>query len=396
MDKKFARNTILSIRRILKSSYDRNEEWALNHKFGYILFLSEYFRQDRSVQREIYRHLADSFEYFNKGISDTSLFHGVVGLGWVIQDLCDKGIIKRSDATSLKEIDSLVMDTLGGDRDANNVDLFTGLIGKGVYLLRRRDSLFREEGIQIINQHFHDSAIVEQKSCYWVRLDGVVDLGLAHGVPSIISYLSSTATLHKGFDLKNLLRLSINYLLKQKFSASQGCYSLYPHLVGLSINSRLAWCYGDLGVAIAMHKANRILKSDMLTTQILEIINSCCDRKLSRSGVYCKADPEPAIDMGVCHGTMGLIHILSAFNKAYGLLCTERAIRYWLKSTVNHIQSNDDHLNVKKAYRSESEAVKWGFDPGLVEGLTGVGLVMLNLMFAESSSSIDSLLLMDL
>src|SRR6185369_7304354 len=85
-----------------------------------------------------------------------------------------------------------------------------------------------------------------------VAPEGYTNLGLAHGVPGVIAILARYIT--AGVDVARarvLLEAGVDYLRYVAWLPSQP-----------NSQARVAWCYGDLGVAIALMSAGTALGRD--------------------------------------------------------------------------------------------------------------------------------------
>ena len=84
---------------------------------------------------------------------------------------------------------------------------------------------------------------------------GYYNLGLAHGVPGVIAFLARLLPTNVApAQVRRLLAGAVQWLLRQKDRDERGSYRYF---VG-SPGTRLAWCYGDLGVAQALLLAGRL------------------------------------------------------------------------------------------------------------------------------------------
>jgi len=146
---------------------------------------------------------------------------------------------------------------------------------------------------------------------------------------------------------------------------------LFPSWVPYNYNyprNRMAWCYGDLSIGyvlklIADHEGNSKLKeiSNVVLTSTLQ-------RKHLKS--------EGVMDACFCHGTSGIAHI---YNRLYNLTEDERynaVHKYWIEKTLENMVNHDGiagyKLYVHENYGGSQNSL------GILEGVTGVGLVLLS------------------
>src|SRR5262249_19886010 len=89
--------------------------------------------------------------------------------------------------------------------------------------------------------------------------EGNYNLGVAHGVPGVIALLAELQAL--GVEpaiVPTLLRRAVDWLLGQKLPP--GASSIFPYSVARGVEPRIpgtAWCYGDLGISLALLSAAR-------------------------------------------------------------------------------------------------------------------------------------------
>ena len=131
-------------------------------------------------------------------------------------------------------------------------------------------------------------------------------------------------------------------------------------------HARVSWCYGDLGISVALLWAARSVGEASWEDEAIRIGRHAARRTLEHSGM---------IDAGLCHGAAGNAHL---FNRLYQATRDEaflEAARFWLERTL--------------ALRKENAGLagfltwdplgggKWVAEPGLLEGVTGIGLALL-------------------
>src|SRR5690606_1218930 len=102
------------------------------------------------------------------------------------------------------------------------------------------------------------------------------NLGLSHGIPSIISFLSLLNG-YEDFKAKadQTLRRAITYILSLR-NDDINAFSLFPSWIipneETIYDSRLAWCYGDLGIGIALWNASKSLNDSKLKITAQDIL----------------------------------------------------------------------------------------------------------------------------
>ncbi len=185
------------------------------------------------------------------------------------------------------------------------------------------------------------------------RENKLIDLGLAHGLPSLVVFFSwlKSSGLVKEPAQKNFLKL-----------ATAGTLQSYPHLrrnfpsfiVGqrLRRSGMTGWCYGDLGVGFSMILAGRIWQNPLLVQEGIEIMFHVADDGHTFLS---------ARNALLCHGTVGIAHILA------------RAAEYTQSLKLKNLAVDWYHFTLQR----------WQEDPpgpekGLMDSNVGVALSLIS------------------
>lgn len=194
---------------------------------------------------------------------------------------------------------------------------------------------------------------------------------MSHGISSIIAVLSKLYK--KDIEKKKtkiMIEGAVNYLLQQKLPHHQ-YISIFPNLALESMDtlypSRLAWCYGDLGISVAIWHASQALNNKEWEKEAVNILLHTAKRRdLKENGV---------VDAGLCHGAAGIAHI---FNRMYGYTGIEELKEtsdYWFDQTLKMARF-EDGLAGFKAWQGEDKG--WLNEAGLLEGIAGIGLALIS------------------
>ena len=185
-----------------------------------------------------------AFEHLNHAIDDAqslmpslSLFAGLGGLGWTIEHLLRLGrensfsvsTAAGDDQDSNAEIDSAMLRALEPGVWPGQYDLISGLVGFGVYFLERLPAANAIRGIEAVIQQLDAlSKLVGAGITWhsgpdllpeWQRQrypDGYYNLGVAHGVPGVLYFLSEVA--ERGLDerAERMLDDAMTWFLMQR------------------------------------------------------------------------------------------------------------------------------------------------------------------------------------
>jgi lantibiotic modifying enzyme len=202
--------------------------------------------------------------------------------------------------------------------------------------------------------------------------EGLYDLGLAHGNAGILALLGQACA--RGVaaaEARALLAGAVPWLLAHQNPS--GSPSRFPtRIVPGQENgsSRVAWCYGDLGIAVALLVAARGAREPDWERTALGLARGAAARSLEDSGVA---------DAGLCHGAGGNAHLFNRLFQATGDPVLGQAARTWAGRALEMRRPGEGiggYLTLVPNQRLEKE---WAEDPGFLTGAAGIGLALLAL-----------------
>ena len=202
---------------------------------------------------------------------------------------------------------------------------------------------------------------------------------LSHGMSSIVSVLSLLES--EGINRERrdrIIRNTCNYILSQeidhvKYGAFFPSQSLENNPGDDNHYSRLAWCYGDLGVATSLWQAGKALHNREWQEKALEVLRfSTSRRDFRNAGV---------IDAGLCHGAASVCMMFHYAYRQTGEKLFEEVRDYWFNVTLN-IGSRKEGLAGYSAWHM-TEYGGWVKEYGLLEGISGIGLLLLSLCISD-------------
>jgi hypothetical protein len=186
---------------------------------------------------------------------------------------------------------------------------------------------------------------------------------------------------------ETLLRGTVKYILAQEIDKYK--YGSYFSNYALEstptiTKSRLAWCYGDLGIASALYQAGIALKEKTWINKALDIILFAATQRRNLKDNY-------VIDAGLCHGTTGIGHIFYRMWWNTKMPEFKDAANYWFNQTLTMITSKDGLSNFK-IYDMQNEKLLITHY-GLLGGVSGLGLALLTYYYGEEPEWDECLLL---
>jgi len=355
------------------------------------IFTKEEFYANKSIEV-----LERSIKLLSGGEGGLTLANGVAGVGWLVKYLIKKEILSPLDAENLADFDELLFENLKSDDYRNNryYDLLFGLIGKGVYFLDDNNSnkTNSPKALEIILDRLKNLSVESDAGRLWYAILGkeqrseendYYDYGLAHGLPSIAIFLSklSKYNSHK-VECKQLVQSIIGHLQRQRL---RSCISEFPSDSKSKEASRLAWCYGDLGMAFSFIQASIALEKPSLMVDARNIAIHSASRNLGSSLIRNDSD---LMENGFCHGTLGLAHLFTQLYNQFGDSQLLLAREYWLSITFG---SYNDRITSRDFNPSNKT---WSENGNLLNGYCGMGIALLNI-HCKSCDGINDIFLLN-
>ena len=306
------------------------------------------------------------------------LHGGLAGTGWVVAHVSEEGVADEL----LVEIDALLMRTLDVDRREGDYDLIGWLVGFGVYLLERGDAPSAKAGLARVIGHLRTLRERTPQGAAWFTRsellpawqretspDGYFNCGLAHGIPGVVALLGRVVT-EAGPDADNVetCREAMRWLTAQRLADDPA--GRFPSAVHRGEPphhaARTAWCYGDPGVALAGWGASARLGLDVEPWR--QVAREVTNRAIELTGIR---------DAGLCHGAIGLAHILNRCYQASREPVFRDAARVWFEHAL--AMRRPDGIGGFMAWTSDgsSEGPTWAPAADLIEGAMGIGLALL-------------------
>lgn len=353
-----------------------------------------YFKLSRYTKEEFYidKALSEFEKTYNRIdkvaiIDNMNLVSGYAGIAWLYQYYVNQNLIEY-DSDFLLFFDELIINECRKDQVQGRYDLFYGIIGYGSYFLQRSkfDKNCADRYLDEITSLLTSMSIKDSIGTYWFSdmfsdEKNKVNIGMAHGLPSIISFLTKVYSINKNKLAKEMMIESANWLLQFKCK-NKNSPSMFPYLVNkeslevpLTNTTRLAWCYGDLTIGYVIYVLGQTIDNEYYINQGLEVLKSCGRRKIEEpvNGVR---------DKGFCHGTSGIYYIFKKLSFRYGLIEFEEAQKYWFEKTLINL---DESIECLKAYTIVNGKMNFAHDYGLINGYPGIGIALLSSIYMDSN-----------
>lgn len=239
-------------------------------------------------------------KFLNKLIKDSAkiglggdMLYGYTGIAWLLEHLREKNQYNNIHLDLLNQVYSIMPASIKFLEETRNIDNFSGLSGICNFLLEKLPNPVAKYNLLYALEVLDSIKVEDSNGTKWMdqfkkrnppNPSGSLpadeyNLGLAHGIPCLIVILSRLfkANIKKELSYK-LLESTVQWLLSQQFS--QGSLSRFPNVVTDPISeyeeTRLAFCYGDLGISCALYQA-------AINTNNQEWINIALDTALRAS-----------------------------------------------------------------------------------------------------------------
>ena len=324
--------------------------------------------------------ITHAIDFLSERPIHADLYEGFTGIAWAVDHLQGLLFEEEQDDDGDDPIgESLVQVLERSQYSRGDFDLIGGLSGYGIYAFhalprpaaRRALELLVERLIAIGEpvdggfSWFTPPEVLPD----WLRErepGGKYNLGVSHGVAAVISVLGMCAAAGiMSADQRAILDRAVDWLLAQKQHGKRWCFAnsvAEGRPVG---RDRLAWCYGDPGIAAALLTAARYCGNAGWEAAALDVAQTAARRP---------TDPQESeiVDAGLCHGSAGLGHLFNRMHQASGDPLLAEAARAWYRSTVD-MQRPGAGIAGYEFLATPG----WIPHTGFLSGLAGVGIGLL-------------------
>ncbi|MFY0255492.1 lanthionine synthetase C family protein [Chitinophaga sp. 30R24] len=313
---------------------------------------------------------------------------GIAGIGWTLLHLAELELIAQTDLDdAFAEVDQLLAAFMETEIREGRTDFLHQGLGVALYFLHRLPAPIAQTQLaqlvqQLASQSFplttgiawkdHFSSISQEAPTHHL-----FNLGLAHGVPSIIAILARIY--ENGIartTVSPLITQSIDWLWSTRKASSAPDNSLFPVIVDeLGINagqaqSRLGWCYGDLGIATMLWGVGERLSQAAYKAYAHDIFRHIAQHRNRRNGAV--------HDACLCHGSAGIAHILQQAAIHTNDVLLQQSADEWWHITLQMNTWTDGPAGYK--FYSHPEYIA---SYNMLEGITGIGLALISFLEEE-------------
>ncbi|MEG1762492.1 MAG: lanthionine synthetase C family protein [Bacteroidales bacterium] len=335
----------------------------------------------------------------NELTDNYSFCSGLSGIAWMIDFLDRKNLININSKQSLKELEGLFYSISVRDNNLLNYDFLHGHLGIFIFFAcQKKKSKKVQNALNLFIDKIHEDADkIEPKVLKWkyyednnTRIKWNYNISISHGNTAIVALLTKLKM--EGFvnpKIEIIVSEAIEYILKQQIDKFK--YGSYFSYLALESEkkirpSRLAWCYGDLGIAVVLWNAGNTFENNQWKQKAIEILLFAAKyrKNLNKNGV---------MDAGLCHGTVGIGHIFYRMWWNTGMDDFKKAADYWFEETIKMSKFPDGLIGFHVYYRTFDGKGTWMNEYNLLEGITGIGLALQSYLYNKEPAWDECLLL---
>lgn len=346
-----------------------------------ISLLNDQYANNRTVALELIEQLLNNLSTPQSTLNTYQYSGGLSGLGAVLQFLIDEDAIDIDLDEDFQVIDESIYEHALGQINKGYVEYMHGGAGSLFYFNMRtpvnRITHYKEQLVTaILNQAKDDSLGIRlpRGQFVWTTNDDY-DLSLSHGLCGVMLILLSV--LEKGDtnnceQIRTYLQDAADFMVKLKrdIRKETGNHSFFPsylpnkstmeqlNQISYWPDSRLAWCYGDLGWVLFFYRFGAYTKNSDLLRLAEDVGIATTYRKT--------IEETHSSSSHFCHGHTGLVAVYKYLYQISGRSEYKAACEFWLYNTVNQLK---DELT-KEFYKPKF------LETSFLEGLAGVNLVL--------------------
>ncbi len=262
-----------------------------------------------------------------------SLWYGLAGVVWAAEQamaLLDLG----GDEDPHAEVDQVLLGILHRT-SAPPFELLGGLAGVAVYALERMPRPGARRLLEHVVEALVARATPDGDGVRWVTRfdeltpgeqavfpDGYCSFGVAHGTPGVLAVLAGAAAWGIGDGAaRRAAEAAKRWLWRHRIPDS--AVSQFPPLVETPApHSQPSWCYGDAGIASVLAAAGAALALDEWRASAMTLASSIAARAPARCQLT---------DANLCHGAVGLGHMLNRLAQRWDRDDLAEAAREWYR-----------------------------------------------------------------
>ena len=366
---------------IIKDLFEFEKENNLKDNYGIfsneigLAILSYYYFIHTGEDQYLFqsqRIFEKNIKYYKKKYFGYNLSTGITGLLWSLE------IIKsNSNNNGLSKTDLSLIKFANRDIKKGEYDYLHNAMGVAFYFLNKDiTDTHKSFLINFINELNYISNSNKNGSIFWSSFIDVdkkikgINLGMAHGLSSIINFLCKSIKKDININISLvLLKGSVEFLL-ETYQNSNLKNTFFPGYINLDDNSynevNFGWCYGDISMAYSIYIASLTCNNKEWRMKSIDILKAIIYKKDIIS--------KEIINPFFCHGSAGIAHLYNRIYNSTKIEIFKDSAIYWINNTLNYLKIENGICGYKSDMEDLSDLNNY---IGLLKGVSGVGLTLL-------------------
>lgn len=361
-----------------KIKEDQETYGLLTGNFGILIFLAYLTRHSKSYELIYNKFLDYNLNAVSSKLLSPDFCSGISGIIYAISFMNKNNLSSVDISEFEKAYEKHLYINMIRNFETDKYDYFYGGIGVALCFMNScyYDSKYEsyiKDSIGILNRvAIKQNDMLKWRTSFTQNPQYNYNISISHGISSIIIFLCK-CHIH-GFDCKDMIKKGIEYILTQEleFKKIGSCFpSISKECEQNLQKSRLGWCYGDLGISIALLWAGRVLNDNSYINKAKDIVEASLLRR---------APEDTLVDNSfICHGAAGLACIYYHFNDVLKIKDIKDAGDFWLNKCIEF----GDNPNGTAGYiQKEIQSVNDIYS--FLNGITGVGLTLLYYIYNDT------------
>jgi lantibiotic modifying enzyme len=360
---------IEEINGIIQNDTNIQADNSILDKFGGYSFYYNYYNLYRNENVYLDQNISFIEILVNRinSLGAVNYSRGISGPLFILDHLNKNDFIELDD--HFFDLPSSLFDPMLG---TDYIDFLHGNAGVAHYLVE--NNLNNQASLQLWCENLMALAEKEENLLRWkVQIGSEKNrmgycLGLAHGVPAIMTILIKILKKYQLPIAEELLVKSSNYLVSCQNNPITEAYFPFSIVNNERLNvDRLSWCYGDLGCATSLYAAGEYLNNAHYRGLALEVLDFQSHR--------IEAALDKVADADFCHGTAGIAHMYARMYNYTGKELYRQTAEYCYQQTLDRAVFKDGLAGFK---HSNGITFELENNYGLLEGISGIALCLIS------------------
>jgi len=403
LDKKLLESKLDEIALVIKQDFKMQKDvGVLDGLSGLAIFAFEYgkFKNDETFFDIGGDILTVCMDRVNKGYGLPTFCTGIAGFFWTLLHLEQHSFIALDLDEILDPMDDFLFSCMQADLEKKDYDYLHGALGYGMYFLKRYENCeVKKKGIYLDKLHVLALSVysMAEKSNGFLRWRSKLrhdsdqtgfNLSLSHGMASIVNFFVRLASITELSDIsEKIYNGASSFILSSRNNGNAD--SIFPSWVlsdnSQSSESRIGWCYGDFGIGVTLLQLWEKNNDQDLKVFTKSLFSNCIRRT---------QEITPDInDAGFCHGSFGIAYIYHLLDHVNNLdIDATSVIEKWVAKGLELACFDDGPAGFKQFHPNYGNP-KYVNQLNLLEGISGIGLVLIDILSTKKGNWSESLLL---